>query len=128
MRRKPRVLAIDAGGTMTDTFLIDASGEFVVGKAQTTPEDESDAFMNSFITQKDASFPSYEHDGPFSQLAQRIQVEQYRKIKTCLGREWFHNHPSALIRAARGMVFLQEMSPEDFFASCRELRQSVEDR
>ncbi len=48
MRRKPRVLAIDAGGTMTDTFLIDTSGEFVVGKAQTTPEDESDAFMNSF--------------------------------------------------------------------------------
>jgi N-methylhydantoinase A/acetone carboxylase beta subunit len=41
------VLAIDAGGTMTDTFLIDTSGEFVVGKAQTTPEDESRAFMNS---------------------------------------------------------------------------------
>jgi len=87
-----------------------------------------DAFMNSFITQKDASFPSYEYDGPFSQLAQRIQVEQYRKIKTCLGREWFHNHPSALIRAARGLVFLREMSPDEFFASCRELRQSVENR
>ncbi len=87
-----------------------------------------DAFMNSFITQKAASFPSPEHDGPFSQLAQRIQVEQYRKIKTCLGREWFHNHPSALIRAARGLVFLQEMSPEQFFTSCRELRQSVENR
>jgi N-methylhydantoinase A/acetone carboxylase beta subunit len=47
MRRKPRVLAIDAGGTMTDTFLIDGGGEFVVGKAQTTPADESLAFMNS---------------------------------------------------------------------------------
>jgi glucosamine-6-phosphate deaminase len=87
-----------------------------------------DAFMNSFITQKDASFPSYEHDGPFSQLAQRIQVEQYRKLKTCLGREWFHNHPSALIRATRGLVFLQEMSPDEFFASCRALRQSIEAR
>jgi glucosamine-6-phosphate deaminase len=87
-----------------------------------------DAFMNAFITQKDASFPSYEHDGPFSELAQRIQVEQYQKIKTCLGREWFHNHPSALIRATRGFVFLQEMSPETFFESCRELRKSVENR
>ncbi|MHC4518394.1 MAG: glucosamine-6-phosphate deaminase, partial [Planctomycetota bacterium] len=87
-----------------------------------------DAFMNSFITQKDASFPSYEHDGPFSQLAQRIQVEQYQKIKTCLGREWFHNHPSALIRATRGLVFLQEMAPEKFFDSCRQLRRSVENR
>jgi glucosamine-6-phosphate deaminase len=86
------------------------------------------AFMNSFITQKDASFPSPECDGPFSQLAQRIQVEQYRKIKTCLGREWFYNHPSALIRATRGLVFLRDMSPDEFFDSCRELRKSIEDR
>jgi acetone carboxylase, beta subunit len=41
------VLAIDAGGTMTDTFIVDRSGEFVVGKAQTTPEDESVGFMSS---------------------------------------------------------------------------------
>ncbi len=87
-----------------------------------------DAFENSFITQRDASFPSPECDGPFSELAQRIQVEQYRTLKTCLGREWFYNHPSALIRAARGLVFLREMSPEEFFQSCRELRKSVEDR
>jgi acetone carboxylase, beta subunit len=45
--RQPRVLAIDAGGTMTDTFIVDASGQFVVGKAQTTPEDESIGFMRS---------------------------------------------------------------------------------
>ena len=41
------MLAIDAGGTMTDTFIVDRSGEFVVGKAQTTPEDESVGFMSS---------------------------------------------------------------------------------
>lgn len=45
--REPRILAIDAGGTMTDTFIINDSGEFVVGKAQTTPEDESEGFLNS---------------------------------------------------------------------------------
>jgi acetone carboxylase, beta subunit len=45
--RDPRVLAIDAGGTMTDTFIVDGAGSFVVGKAQTTPEDESDGFMAS---------------------------------------------------------------------------------
>jgi N-methylhydantoinase A/acetone carboxylase beta subunit len=43
----PRVLAIDAGGTMTDTFIVDDRGAFVVGKAQTTPEDESVGFMAS---------------------------------------------------------------------------------
>jgi acetone carboxylase, beta subunit len=45
--RAPRVLAIDAGGTMTDTFIVDEAGSFVVGKAQTTPEDESAGFMES---------------------------------------------------------------------------------
>jgi acetone carboxylase, beta subunit len=45
--RDPRVLAIDAGGTMTDTFIVDRAGDFVVGKAQTTPEDESAGFMDS---------------------------------------------------------------------------------
>ena len=45
--RVPRVLAIDAGGTMTDTFIVDERGSFVVGKAQTTPEDESIGFMAS---------------------------------------------------------------------------------
>jgi acetone carboxylase, beta subunit len=45
--RTPRILAIDAGGTMTDTFIIDQRGEFVVGKAQTTPEDESVGFLES---------------------------------------------------------------------------------
>lgn len=47
MARNAKILAIDAGGTMTDTFLIDDKGEFVVGKAQTTPEDESVGFVNS---------------------------------------------------------------------------------
>jgi acetone carboxylase, beta subunit len=45
--RVPHVLAIDAGGTMTDTFIVDQRGSFVVGKAQTTPEDESRGFMAS---------------------------------------------------------------------------------
>ena len=32
---------------MTDTFIVDESGSFVVGKAQTTPDDESVGFMES---------------------------------------------------------------------------------
>jgi acetone carboxylase, beta subunit len=47
--RNPRILAIDAGGTMTDTIIIDGAGEFVVGKAQTTPQDESEGFVNSAV-------------------------------------------------------------------------------
>jgi len=44
---KTEVLAIDAGGTMADTFIIDDEGNFVVGKAQTTPEDESVGIVKS---------------------------------------------------------------------------------
>ena len=44
---KSQILAIDAGGTMTDTFIIDSKGDFVVGKAQTTPLDEHIGLLNS---------------------------------------------------------------------------------
>ncbi|HBI02426.1 MAG TPA: acetone carboxylase subunit beta [Paenibacillaceae bacterium] len=47
LARRALILAIDAGGTMTDTFIIDDKGDFVVGKAQSTPEDESIGLLNS---------------------------------------------------------------------------------
>lgn len=63
--RMPRVIAYDAGGTMTDSFLVDEQGTFVVGKAQTTPEDESRGLLAStedalsqWGTTPDAAFPS----------------------------------------------------------------------
>lgn len=85
------------------------------------------SFLNAFLSQKEASFPSHEHDGPFSELAQQIQVQQYQTLKTCLGREWFYNHKSPLIRATRGFVFLKEMEPEEFYHSCRKLKKTIED-
>ncbi len=86
------------------------------------------AFMNAFGSQRAASFPSYEHDGPFSELAQKIQVEQYQKLKRLLGREFFHGHTSPLIRATRGLVFLREMSLKEFYAYARELKKTTENR
>ncbi|WQR66854.1 hydantoinase/oxoprolinase family protein [Helicobacter pylori] len=44
---KVQVMGIDAGGTMTDTFFVKENGSFVVGKAQSNPEDESLAIYNS---------------------------------------------------------------------------------
>jgi glucosamine-6-phosphate deaminase len=84
------------------------------------------SFMNTFVSQREASFPSYEHDGPFCELAQQIQVQQYQMLKTCLGREWFTEHPSPLIRCARGFVFLREMNLDEFRTSARDLRQAAE--
>ena len=42
-----QILGIDAGGTMTDTIIIDDEGLMVIGKAATTPHDESIGFMSS---------------------------------------------------------------------------------
>lgn len=58
------IMSMDAGGTMTDTFFVDSEGRFIVGKAQTTPEDESIGFARSvrdalkyWETEPDAVFP-----------------------------------------------------------------------
>jgi acetone carboxylase beta subunit len=44
----PRLLALDTGGTMTDSFIVDQEANYTVGKAQTTPDDESVGVRNSF--------------------------------------------------------------------------------
>jgi glucosamine-6-phosphate deaminase len=85
------------------------------------------AFLNTFVSQREASFPSYAHDGPFCELAQHIQVDQYRILKTCLGRAWFADHASPLIRGARGFVFLREMDMSEFRQTARSLRKAAED-
>ena len=50
----PIVIGIDAGGTMTDTILVDANGHFKIGKAATTPRDESEGFIISAADAADA--------------------------------------------------------------------------
>ena len=84
------------------------------------------AFLNAFVSQKDASFPSYEYDGPFSILAQQIQVEQYQMLKTCLGRRFFNEHSVPLIRATRGVAFLRKMTLQEFYSHARELKKVTE--
>ena len=84
------------------------------------------AFMNCFGSQSAASFPSYEHDGPFSELAQQIQVGQYDMMKTCLGHSYFQKHPHPRMRASRGMIFLKEMELAEFYEKVRELKKLTE--
>ena len=84
------------------------------------------AFMTCFGSQSAASFPSYEHDGPFSELAQNIQVEQYGMVKTCLGSEFFLKNEHPRLRAARGMIYLKEMELKEFFEMVRELKKVTE--
>jgi glucosamine-6-phosphate deaminase len=83
-------------------------------------------FLNSYGSQRAASFPSWEYDGPFSRLAQRIQVEQYQTLRLCLGKDYFLKHQYPRVQAAYGMVYLKELSLEEFYAHSSELRKLTE--
>jgi glucosamine-6-phosphate deaminase len=84
------------------------------------------AFLNAFASQRAASFPSHEYDGPFSGLAQKIQVEQYQQMKVVLGRDYFYQNPDSRIRSTRGFVFLKTMNLKEFYQKSSELRKSTE--
>lgn len=99
-------MAIDAGGTMTDTFIIDDQGEFVVGKAQSTPHDESIGLINSAIdaltywdTTVQAEFPKL-LAGVYSGTAMLNRLVQRRGRRVGLivnkGMEDFHRMGRAI--------------------------------
>ena len=83
-------------------------------------------FLNSYGSQRAASFPSWEYDGPFSRLAQRIQVEQYQTIRLCLGKDFFLKHSHPRVQAAYGMVYLKELTQAEFYSLSSELRKLTE--
>ena len=85
-----------------------------------------DSFLNAFKSQADASFPSYEYDGPFSGLAKQIHVKQYQYMQTVLGQDFFYQNKDSRIRSARGLVYLKIMDLEEFYQRARELKKSTE--
>ncbi|CAN5415111.1 glucosamine-6-phosphate deaminase [soil metagenome] len=86
----------------------------------------NDSFMHCFGSQKNASFPSYEYDGPFCYQAQALMVEQFRMLQTCLGERFFTENESPRLRATRGFVFLKSMKLEEFSGNARSLAQATE--
>ncbi|OGH99061.1 MAG: hypothetical protein A2X43_03115 [Candidatus Margulisbacteria bacterium GWD2_39_127] len=88
-------------------------------------------FLSCFSSQKNASFPSYEYDGPFSGLAVKIQAEQKNIITQLLGDDYYKNEAftdvqSNILKTTRGFVFLKEMDVDQFLHSARELQKSTE--
>jgi glucosamine-6-phosphate deaminase len=84
------------------------------------------SFKNCYISQVDASFPSHEFDGPFSDLSQKIWVEQFKSVQLILGKDFFYDNDSPKIRTTHGMIFHREMSVEEFLKHARELEKSME--
>jgi glucosamine-6-phosphate deaminase len=84
-------------------------------------------FDTCFKTQCTASFPSYEMDGPFSHLARKIQAKQFKQVETMLGEDFFVKNHDHGMRACRGIVYLAEMTPEEFYTKSEELKHVAED-
>jgi glucosamine-6-phosphate deaminase len=84
------------------------------------------SFKNCYISQVDASFPSHEFDGPFSELSQQIWVDQFKRVQLILGKDFFYDNESPKIRATHGMIYHKEMAPDEFLNYARELEKSME--
>ncbi|MEP2296304.1 glucosamine-6-phosphate isomerase, partial [Algoriphagus sp.] len=85
-----------------------------------------DSFANCYMSQVNASFPSYSHNGKFSTVAKRIWVDQLSAIQLLLGKNYFYQHDRAKVRSSHGLIFFRDMSVKEFLATARELEKSIE--
>ena len=83
-------------------------------------------FLNCYLSQKEASFPSYEFDGPFCDLSQKIWVEQHKELQLLLGRDYWYRNKNPHLRSVHGAVYLKEMNVNEFLLEARRLEESTE--
>jgi glucosamine-6-phosphate deaminase len=105
-----------------------AEANLYVPTSLTHMNDMEDCFDTCFATQRTASFPSYQHDGPFSKLARKTWAKQYQQIRTFLGPDFFVKHDDHGMRAACGMVYLREMNLAEFYTKSAELKHMAENQ
>lgn len=86
----------------------------------------NESFTNCYVSQVDASFPSYEHNGKFSSLAQKVWVQQLKDVQLLLGKNYFYLNDDPRIRASHGLLYVKEMTVDEFLSHARELKESME--
>lgn len=85
-----------------------------------------ESFTNSYLSQVEASFPSYQYNGKFSHLSIQTWVDQLKAVQLVLGKPYFYDNESPRLRATHGLLFFKEMNVEEFLQSARELEKSTE--
>ena len=85
-----------------------------------------ETFKSCYLSQRDASFPSYELDGPFCDLSQKIWVEQHQNLQLILGRDYWYQNENQHLRATHGAIFLKEMDVTTFLSVARKLEEAME--
>lgn len=86
----------------------------------------NESFSSCYVSQVDASFPSYELNGKFSALAQKIWVDQLQDIQLLMGKNYFYQNSHPQIRASHGLIYIKEMTVNEFLSSAQQLKKSME--
>ena len=81
----------------------------------------TDLFIACYQTQKTAEFPSYQLDGPFSQISVNSWKAQLEKVRSHLSSDVI------LSSDTTGLVFIREMSIEELKSYSRSLSRLVDD-
>lgn len=84
------------------------------------------SFLESYITQVKAEFPSPKYNGPFSEISANTWVKQLKDIQLILGKNYFYENKNPLIRSTHGLIFLKEMTVEEFIKISDEMKRRSE--
>ncbi len=103
-----------------------AEADVIVPVSLNSLSNFDESFSHCYLSQVHASFPSYMHDGKFSELAQKIWTEQYSAIRYLLGKAYFYQSEHPKLRATHGLIFYKDMDVETFLMQARELEQQME--
>lgn len=84
------------------------------------------SFASSYLTQVKAEYPSPDFDGSFSELAESIWIKQLKDIQLVLGKKYFYEHESPLIRSTHGLIFTKEMNVGQFCEFAESMRRKAQ--
>lgn len=103
-----------------------AESEVIVPVSLNSLSSIENAFTNCYVSQVDASFPSYMLDGKFSTLTKQIWIEQLKQIQLVLGKNYFYENRKPRLRGCHGMLYFKEMDVDTFLTKARSLEKSME--
>ena len=86
----------------------------------------NNSFSDCYLSQVNASFPSHDYDGKFSELTQKIWVQQLKQVQLLLGKNYFYQNEHPLLRATHGLIYIKEMSANEFIAMAQDQEKIME--
>ncbi|PXY01732.1 glucosamine-6-phosphate isomerase [Marinifilum breve] len=104
-----------------------ADADYIVPVSLNSLDVLENSFTECYMSQVNASFPSYEYDGKFNELTQKVWVQQLKQIQLLLGKNFFYENNHPLVRATHGLVYMKEMTADEFVTMAKDLEKAVEE-